>query len=926
MQKVLDWKEYEQTARQAAAEGNVLVRNENRVLPLKKGCHISVFGRMQFHYYKSGTGSGGMVNVDKVIGILDALKESEDVIVNDDLIRVYEDWEKAHPYDEGVGWGNEPWSQVEMPLSNETVRQASTVSDTAVVILARTAGEDRDNLNKPGSYELTEIEEDMLHKVRKYFHKMVVVLNVGSVIDMSFVDLVSPDAVLYAWQGGMIGGLGTVDVLTGKENPSGKLTDTIAYHIEDYPSNSYFGGEDEDIYAEDIYVGYRYFETVAKENVRYPFGFGLSYTQFGMETSSFSVEENGVKIEVEVTNRGKYAGKEVVQVYVNPPQGKLGKPLRNLAGFQKTKKLTPGETEIISVFIPFPVFASYDESGVTGNLSSYVLEEGNYVFYVGNNVRDVKEAGNFEIEATCVVEKLSQALAPTKSFERMKAVCSEEGKMEIILEEAPLRKISPRRKRVDNLPEEIPFTGNKGYVLADVKRGKISERELVAQFTDEELSCIIRGEGMGSPKVTAGTAAAFGGVSDSLKAYGLPCGCCSDGPSGMRLDSGMKAFSLPNGTLIGCTFNTELVERLYGYTGIEMRANKVDVLLGPGMNIHRHPLNGRNFEYFSEDPFLTGKMAAAQLRGLHNAGVTGAAKHFCANNQETSRHFLNSIVSERALREIYLKGFEIAVKEGNADAVMTTYGAVNGIWTAGNYDLCTQILRKEWGFDGFVMTDWWAKISDEGEEVSKTNFAAMVRAQNDVYMVCSQADKNSSGDNTLEALLDGRLSRAELQQSAGNIVRFLMHTPAYERMNEQEVKIIIENGPMADEQDVQDVIYYELSDSLTLNLEGVEAKKGSCYTFAINCNRVGGYKIEITGKSDLGELAQIPVTLFTQSIPIAVFTWNGTNGEWVTKDKNIVFLTKYSVLRLYFGQNGVQLKDLKLTFIEDLENIRDISE
>lgn len=310
---------------------------------------------------------------------------------------------------------------------------------------------------------------------------------------------------------------------------------------------------------------------------------------------------------------------------------------------------------------------------------------------------------------------------------------------------------------------------------------------------------------MGSPKVTAGTAAAFGGVSDSLKAYGLPCGCCSDGPSGMRLDSGMKAFSLPNGTLLGCTFNTELVERLYGYTGIEMRANKVDVLLGPGMNIHRHPLNGRNFEYFSEDPFLTGKMAAAQLRGLHNAGVTGAAKHFCANNQETSRHFLNSIVSERALREIYLKGFEIAVKEGNADAVMTTYGAVNGIWTAGNYDLCTQILRKEWGFDGFVMTDWWAKISDEGEEVSKTNFAAMVRAQNDVYMVCSQADKNSSGDNTLEALLDGRLSRAELQQSAGNIVRFLMHTPAYERMNEQEVKIIIENGPMADEQDVQDV-------------------------------------------------------------------------------------------------------------------------
>ncbi|MDE7405087.1 MAG: glycoside hydrolase family 3 C-terminal domain-containing protein, partial [Lachnospiraceae bacterium] len=232
---VLDWGEYTECARRTVAEGQVLLRNENEVLPLPKGAKLAVFGRIQLHYYKSGTGSGGMVNAAKVTGILDALLEDESVVVNEELLNVYREWEKTHPFNEGIGWGNEPWSQEEMPLDEELVSKAAGESDYAIVILGRTAGEDQDNVNAPGSYLLTEAEEDMLGKVREGFSRMIVVLNVGNIMDMSFVERYQPEAVLYAWQGGMIGGLGTVDVLTGRVNPSGRLADTIAKRIEDYP-------------------------------------------------------------------------------------------------------------------------------------------------------------------------------------------------------------------------------------------------------------------------------------------------------------------------------------------------------------------------------------------------------------------------------------------------------------------------------------------------------------------------------------------------------------------------------------------------------------------------------------------------------------------------------------------------------------------
>lgn len=916
---ILDWKEYTECARRVAAEGQVLLRNENKVLPLPKGARVAVFGRIQLHYYKSGTGSGGMVNVAKVTGILDALLEEENVVVNQELLKVYQEWEKTHPFNEGIGWGNEPWSQEEMPLNEELVSKAAGESDYALVILGRTAGEDQDNQNTPGSYLLTEAEEDMLRKVREGFSKMIVVLNVGNIIDMSFVERYHPEAVLYAWQGGMVGGLGTADVLTGRVNPSGRLADTIAKRIEDYPSHAHFGGPYGDIYEEDIYVGYRYFETGAEDKVQYPFGFGLSYTTFKIEVKEFKKEEDSVRIQVWVENTGSCPGKEVVQVYVRAPFGQLGKPDKVLVAFGKTRELGAGEKEELAFTIPFASFASYDETGITGAASAYVLEKGAYTFLVGSSIRSLNDAGGFTIEETKMIRQCAEAMAPVESFQRIRPYKKEDGSFVFKHEETPVRTQSPREKRLEGLPEAFPITGDKGYRLPDVKEGRVSMEAFIAQLSKEDLACIIRGEGMGSPKVTAGTAAAFGGVSESLKEFGIPCGCCTDGPSGMRLDSGARAFSMPNGTLLACTFNTGLVEELYTFTGVEMVKNKIDALLGPGMNIHRHPLNGRNFEYFSEDPLLTGKMGAAQIRALHKAGVTGTIKHFCANNQETRRRELNSVVSERALREIYLKGFEIAVREGGGDCIMTSYGGVNGLWTAGNYDLNTAILRGEWGFKGIVMTDWWAEVNEEGQRAERTNLASMAKAQNDLYMVCQEADKMDGGDNTLSSIEEGTLTIGELQRNAMNICNFLMHTHAYERMNGEQPKVEVLGADESFAETEAEVVYYKIEDKeISISLHDVDAKKGSYFVFALDLTNTGTYDVQIKAKSELTQLAQIPVTLIRDGVPAAVFTFNGTGGEWAFLKKKVMLDNKYAVLQLYFGQNGLEAEEIRFTLDEPL--------
>ena len=911
-EKTLDWEQYLKTAAQVVSEGIVMLKNDNDALPLNPDDEIALFGRIQLHYYKSGTGSGGMVNVSKITGIPDGLLENG-VSVNEELLDVYRKWDSENPFDLGDGWGKEPWSQTEMPLDEALVAHVSESSHTAIVIIGRTAGEEQDNSLHEGSYLLTSAEKDMLAKVRRHFPKMIVLLNVGNIIDMNELLSFDPDSVLYVWQGGMTGGTGTADVLTGKISPCGKLTDTIAANVNDYPSAPYFGDPYRNFYSEDIYVGYRYFETFARDKVLYPFGFGLSYTTFDIAITGAKQLSDKWDFTVKVTNTGNYSGKEVVQIYCKAPQGRLSKPSRVLCGYEKTDTLAPGKSQVMTISVSNAQIASYDDSGVTGHAHCFVLEEGTYRFYAGSDVRSAKEFYHCPQNSTEVISRHEQALAPVESFDRIHPEISE-GRYVIRMENVPLSHVDEAKRRQDNLPKEIPFTGDKGIRLADVKNGTHTMDEFIAQLTDYDLSCMIRGEGMNSPKVTAGTAAAFGGVSDELTALGIPCGCCDDGPSGMRLDCGTKAFSLPNGTMIACTFNRTLIRELFSLTGLEMIANKVDCLLGPGMNIHRHPLNGRNFEYFSEDPFLTGTIASAQLKGLHSAGVTGTIKHFCGNNQETDRHDTNAVISERALREIYLKGFEIAVKEGNADSIMTTYGPVNGVWTAANYDLTTQILRNDWDFTGFAMTDWWAKINRRGQAVDKSDLAAMAMAQNDVYMVCSCGAQND--DNILASLKDGSLQRSELQRCAANICRFLMNTHAMNRLLGTECRINIINRP-ADESDVDEstVKFYELDGDLTIDLSDICTDKGTNYSFGLDILTAGTYEMTLTASSTQSEVAQIPVTLFSLGTAYGTFTWNGTNGLPVSHRIDIPLFSRYTNLRLFFAQGGLDMHSIRFRLV-----------
>lgn len=908
MERILDWNKYLDTAAKMVSEGIVMLKNNNNALPLDTEKEVAVFGRIQFHYYKSGTGSGGMVNVTKVVNILDGLIDNG-VKVNEKLLDTYRKWDKENPFDLGEGWGGEPWSQKEMPLDEGLVKETAKSCETAIVIIGRTAGEEQDNKLEAGSYLLSDDEIEMLTVVRENFKKVVLLLNVGNIIDMTDINRIAPDAVLYVWQGGMTGGKGTADVLTGKVSPSGKLPDTIVYKASDYPSDANFGREkSRDIYAEDIYVGYRYFETFAKEKVLYPFGFGLSYTAFEIKTEKAEITEGAVKLSASVKNIGSYKGKEVIEVYCEAPQGKLGKAARVLCGFEKTRELAPQEEQVVEIAVDIAKLASYDDSGVTGNKSCYVLEAGEYKFYVGSDVRSAEYACSFEQGEDLVTERLTQALAPVESFERIKPVC-EGGAFSIGREAVPVSEVDESARRLEKLPKEIAYTGDKGIKLWDVKNGKNTMDEFIAQLSDYDLSCIIRGEGMGSPRVTAGTASAFGGVSENLNGFGIPAGCCSDGPSGMRLDCGTKAFSLPNGTMIASSFNKELTSELFTFMGLEMAANKVDCLLGPGMNIHRHPLNGRNFEYFSEDPFLTGKMAAAELKGMAGAGVTGTIKHFCANNRETNRHFIDSVVSERAIREIYLKGFEIAVKEGGASSVMTTYGRVNGLWTAGNFDLNTVILREEWGFKGFTMTDWWANINVRGKEPDKTDLAAMARAQNDVYMVCPDGEKND--DNTLAALENGGIERCELQRNAANICGFLLHTNALKRAEGIGNTVKVINREDEEQEDDKPVQFYKVDRDITLDLSDVETKKGTSYSFALDLSNFGIYRVIVTASSTQSELAQIPMTLFSMGTAVGTFTFNGTGGKAVSMEKETPMFSRFTTFRIYFAQNGLDLHSIR---------------
>lgn len=917
-------KELAPYCRQAAAQGAVLLKNEDSMLPIIGEDRIALFGRCQIDYYRSGTGSGGAVNVEYSTNLLEGLQRYNYIHINEELVCTYKNWIQSHPFNNGNGtWASEPWHQEEMPLDENMVQEISADTNKAIVVIGRTAGEDKDNEDRPGSYRLTEEEYQMLSIVTKYFTQVAVILNVSNIIDMSWLtsDMGKHiKAVLYTWHGGIEGGNAAADLLAGEVSPSGHLTDTIAYSIEDYPAYSNYGNEDVDFYAEDIYVGYRYFETFHPEKVMFPFGFGLSYTTFTSKILNGNVygEDSDlvISIQVKVTNTGSYTGKEVVQIYANLPQGKLGQPIRTLVNFEKTSLLAPGESQILTIDTPLNKLASYDDSGITGNAYCYVLEAGDYRFFVGSDCRNNTEVRNdgsalVSLEQTLVVEKLQQAAAPIRAFQRMKPGCFNGQTYEIQYEQVPLRKFDLKERILSNLPKPLATVRQDTITFRDVWEGNASIEDFTAKLSVRELAAIVRGEGMCNARVTPGTAAAFGGVSDELIERGIPTGCTADGPSGIRMDTGGKATQLPIGTLLACSFDPQMVENLFELEGWELVQNEIDTLLGPGINIHRHPLNGRNFEYYSEDPLVTGIFAAACEKGMSKAGVTGTLKHFACNNQEKARHTVDAVVSERALREIYLRAFEMGVKEGGARAVMTTYNPMNGYQNSCNYDLNTTILRKEWGYTGIVMTDWWAKLDDvmEGGKPNYVDTASMVRSQNDVYMVVNNfgAAINAKKDNTEQALLDGTLTIGELQRSAMNILRFLLDSPTGSRPIKAQKPVDILPDALPNIKGKTASVYNKI------DISNGRAEKEDIY---FEVEKDGLYGIQVDLMSAESDRAQMLSQLYINGEKAADIQTNGTWEKWVTQRAAKVQLYKgvyfFSIKHV---RPGIQLSAIQ--FVEE---------
>ena len=780
-------KEHITLSKDAAKEGMVLLKNEQHVLPLQTGAKVALFGKATFDYVKGGGGSGD-VTVAYTRNLYEGIKALKG------KISVYE--ELADFYRENVKEqykaGRVPGMTIEPQVPQELLQKAKAYTDTAVISICRFSGEgwdrksivETENKNiwaseeemarrsaeifEDGDFYLTHAEQEMVNTVKQNFARVIVVMNVGGMVDTSwFHDDAQIQSVLMAWQGGMEGGLATAELLAGEGNPSGKLSDTFARELNDYPSTYNFHESEKYVeYTDDIYVGYRYFETIpgAKEKVNYPFGFGLSYTQFVLGESQISIEEDQIRCMVSVTNTGDMAGKEVVQAYYGAPQGKLGKAARVLCAFAKTRLLQPGETQLMTLCWKIADMASYDDCGKVCK-SAYVLEQGEYKFYIGTSVRDaVENATAYTVVKDTVTQQLTSRLAPTSLTKRMLAdgtyeelettepVDTDANELEKMTTEE-MEAFAPKtegRARWRLWGDKTP--DKQHHFLIEAAEGKITLEEFMAQLSDEQLAELLGGQ----PNTGVANTFGFGNLPD----YGVPNIMTADGPAGLRIspECGVCTTAWPCSTLIACTWNPEVAQQVGAAGGAEVKENNIAVWLTPAVNIHRSPLCGRNFEYYSEDPYLTGKMASAMVKGIQSNHVGATVKHFALNNKETNRKNSDSRASERAIREIYLKAFEIIVKEANPWAIMSSYNIVNGRRTSENHELLTDVLRGEWGFEGAVTTDWWTN----GEHYKE------VAAGNDIKMATGFPER------LMEALHKGIITRAELETCAKRVLNLIL--------------------------------------------------------------------------------------------------------------------------------------------------------
>ena len=704
--RITGCKKHISLSRTAAVEGAVLLKNDNSLLPLKEGSRVAIFGNAQIDYVKGGGGSGN-VHCEYVRNIYDGLKEKKGKVEIFDPLSLY----YKNRVEELYRAGQRSGMLTESEIPTELLSKAKEFTDTAIITINRYSSEEQDRKNDgtDAYFVLADEEKRMVEVVCDNFANVIVILNTGAMIDTSwFFANEKISSALMAWQGGMEGGLAIADILVGDENPSGKLVDTCAGSFDDYPSSAGFHeSEDYVKYTEDIFVGYRYFETIPRKKscVTYPFGFGLSYTTFLFSGQSAVAVGGKIIVSVEITNTGSRAGKEVAQVYYSAPRGKITKPSLELCAFAKTRLLYPGECEKLVMSFDISDMASYDDIGQVQK-SAYVLEAGKYRIFVGNSVRNLEELEyNYVVTENLITEQLTEYCAPQRLGKRL----DENGKYISVKDRTPVRRDFPTDYEC---PYKIPGSDNDIKPLIDVYNGKITLDDFIAQLTDEELMGLL----IGKPRSGVANTDGMGG----LKRYGIPTPMTADGPAGVRIypATGIRTTGFPVATMIACTWNTDLMERIGEAGALEMKENNLSIWLTPALNIHRSPLCGRNFEYFSEDPLVSGKMAAAKVRGIQSVGIAATLKHFACNNKETNRRESDSIVSERAIREIYIKGFEIAVKEAKPKLIMTSYNIINGVRASENAELITGILRGEWGYEGLITTDWWNTASPSAEKIA----------------------------------------------------------------------------------------------------------------------------------------------------------------------------------------------------------------
>ena len=820
--------DHRKLAREAAAEGFVLLENKDHFLPLAKGSKVGLYGAGAIRTIKGGTGSGD-VNERDSVNIFQGMKNAGYDVTSSEWL---EDYDKLY-VQARLDWKNEIFTKLNgddtkffdaysatpffMPSGNpiDEEKAAADGADTAFFVLARIAGENKDRFDTEGDYFISKEEKAILAQVSRCYKNVVLVINTGGLMDLAFVEeFDNIRSILQYVQAGQEGGNAFADVVSGDVTPSGKMTDTWAKDYYDYPGAEVYSYKSGDLmkekYEEGIFVGYRYFDTF-EVPVRYSFGYGMSYTDFEIRTDDIKVSGRGmmnpkVSVTVTVTNTGDtYAGKEVVQIYASCPQGRLVKEFRRLAGFGKTKLLAPKESQTMTITFPLYQLTSYEEES-----ASWILEPGMYGIWIGNDLNTSVLSGALELDEKAVMtacenicplkEELNEIVPDAEKVQAREAAWQKEVKekrmsvIELKAAEIPTEKVD-----YQPVPEELP--GKAGKIV-----DSLSVDQLAFLATGDPGRA--QGNALGSAGISVPGAAAETSPCASEEPWNVTTIALVDGPAGLRLkreyqvDNGKIVASdflaaleggffskpqekrgttyyqfctaIPVGTLLAQSWDVELIKRVGEMIGHEMELFNVTLWLAPGMNIHRNPLCGRNFEYYSEDPLLAGMMAAAMTLGVQKVPGCGTTiKHFACNNQEDNRMGSDSILSERALREIYLKGFEIAVKDAQPMSIMTSYNLINGVHAANCYDTCTKAARDEWGFAGAIMTDWTTtNVQIQGECTA----AGCMRAGNDMVMPGLPEDH----ENIKKELADGTLTMAELKRCIYNTVNIVLQSNMYE--------------------------------------------------------------------------------------------------------------------------------------------------